>query len=70
MSRVEENEKILQNTTRSFHAKPDEALCLIEGQKLGILMDISKSLAIIADSCIDKDFKELYPKIREVDDGK
>ena len=51
MSRVEENSNVLANTKSIFHGKPDEVLGLIEGQKLGILMDISKSLAIIADSC-------------------
>ena len=50
MSRVEENENMIQSTRRVFNGKPDDVLCQIEGQKLGVLLDISKSLAIIADN--------------------
>lgn len=54
MSRVEENEKMIQNTKRVFNGKPDQVLSLITGQELGVLLDISKSLAIIADCCLDE----------------
>lgn len=54
MSRVEENEKVIQSTKTTFHGKTDDVLCQIKGQELGVLVDISRSLAIIADCCLDK----------------
>ena len=54
MSRVEENEKMIQRTQAVFNGKTDEVLCRIKGQELGVLLDISRSLAIIADCCLDK----------------
>ena len=54
MSRVEENEKMIQRTQAVFNGKTDEVLCRIKGQELGVLLDISQSLAIIADCCLDK----------------
>lgn len=53
MSRVEENESMIQRTKGNFHGKPDDVLCQIMGQELGVLVDISRSLAIIADCCLD-----------------
>lgn len=50
MSRVEENENMIQSTKRVFNGKPDSVLCQIKGQELGVLLDISKSLAVIADA--------------------
>lgn len=65
MNRIEENQEILNKVTSSFSGPPDKVMCNIEGQKLGILMDISKSLAIIADA------NDFYHLIKEViDDGK
>ena len=54
MSRVEENENMIQFTKGRFDGKPDQVLCQIKGQELGVLLDISKSLAILADCCLDK----------------
>ncbi len=54
MSRIDENENMIQTTKRVFNGKPDDVLCQIKGQELGVLLDISKSLAIIADCCLDK----------------
>lgn len=53
MSRVEENENMIQRTQGTFHGKTDDVLCQIKGQELGVLVDISRSLAIIADCCLD-----------------
>ena len=49
MSRVDENEELLDRAKLSFTGNPERVMCDIEAQKLGILMDISKSLAILAD---------------------
>ena len=54
MSRIDENENMIQLTKRVFNGKPDDVLCQIKGQELGVLLDISKSLAIIADCCLDE----------------
>ena len=54
MSRVEENENMIQSTKTTFHGKTDDVLCQIKGQELGVLVDISRSLAVIADCCLDK----------------
>ena len=54
MSRTEENENMIRLTKGSFDGKTDQVLCQIIGQELGVLLDISKSLAIIADCCLDK----------------
>lgn len=54
MSRIEENKKMIQRTKGVFHGKTDDVLCQIKGQELGILADISQSLAVIADCCLDK----------------
>ena len=53
MSRIEENENMIQAAKRVFNGKPDDVLCQIKGQELGVLLDISKSLAMIADCCLD-----------------
>lgn len=50
MSRVEENEKVIQSTKTTFHGKTDDVLCQIKGQELAVLVDISRSLAVIADA--------------------
>lgn len=54
MSRIDENENMIQTTKRVFNGKTDDVLCQIKGQELGVLLDISKSLAIIADCCLDE----------------
>ena len=66
MSRIDENKELLDRATLSFSGPPEKVMCNIEAQKLGILMDISKSLAIIADYC--NDISEFSPW--EGDDGK
>lgn len=50
MSRVEENAEILKKTKNQFNGKPESVMCSMTGEILGILMDISKSLAVIADN--------------------
>ena len=52
MSRIDENKELLDRAKLSFSGKTDQIICDIEAQKLGILMDISKSLAILADHCL------------------
>ena len=54
MSRSEENQELLNRAQLSFTGAPEKVMCNIEAQKLGILMDISKSLAIIADGLNDE----------------
>ena len=68
MSRVEENQELLNRAQLSFTGAPDKVMCNIEAQKLGILMDISKSLAIIADNNSDP-FSKCLVAYEEVDDG-
>ena len=76
MSRVEENQELLNRAQLSFTGAPDKVMCNIEAQKLGILMDISKSLAIIADSKViyhpynSKDILNAFPPKEVIDDGK
>lgn len=74
MSRAEENQELLNRAQLSFTGAPDKVMCNIEAQKLGILMDISKSLAIIADCCLDEWQKNYYSdpfsNYEEGDDGK
>lgn len=74
MSRAEENQELLNRAQLSFTGAPDKVMCNIEAQKLGILMDISKSLAIIADCCLDDWQKNIYSdpfsNYEEGDDGK
>ena len=50
MSRVEENQEVLNRTDMHYAGKFEDVLCKIEASKTGLLMDISKSLAIIADT--------------------
>ena len=54
MSRVEENENMIRSAKTTFHGKTVDVLCQIKGQELGVLVDISRSLAVIADCCLDK----------------
>lgn len=54
MSRIDENKELLDRAKLSFSGPTDKVMCDIEAQKLGILMDISKSLAILADCCLDE----------------
>lgn len=60
MSRVQENSEIISKVKSAFSGTPEQVMCGIEAQKLGLLADISKSLAVIADSLNNK----------EIDDGK
>lgn len=62
MSRVDENQELLNRAQLSFTGAPEKVMCNIEAQKLGILMDISKSLAIIADANV------IYKPIRDPKD--
>lgn len=66
MSRVEENEKFVANVPESFSGSTDQVLMREYAAILGALVDISKSLAIIADYC--NDISEFSPW--EGDDGK
>lgn len=50
MSRVEENAEVLKKTKGRFSGKAEDVMCSMTGEILGILMDISKSLAVIADN--------------------
>ena len=50
MTRLEENQNTLNSTDIHYDGRFEEVLCKIESNKLGILMDISKSLAMIADN--------------------
>ena len=77
MSRIDENKELLDRAKLSFSGKTDQIICDIEAQKLGILMDISKSLAIIADANIvyhpirdPKDLFNAFPPKEVIDDGK
>ena len=70
MSRADENQELLNRVQLSFTGAPDKVMCNIEAQKLGILMDISKSLAIIADCCLDDWQKNNYYWEKEENDGK
>lgn len=53
MSRVQENEKVLNNIKTRYTGSTEQVMCLIETNKLGILSDISRSLAIIADALVE-----------------
>lgn len=77
MSRIDENKELLDRATLSFSGPPEKVMCSIEAQKLGILMDISKSLAIMADANIvyhpirdPKDLFNAFPPKEVIDDGK
>ena len=74
MGRIQENEELLKQATLSFSGPPDKVICSIEAQKLGILMDISKSLAIMADCCLDEwqknNYSDPFSNYEEGDDGK
>ena len=74
MSRADENQELLNRAQLSFTGAPDKVMCNIEAQKLGILMDISKSLAIIADCCLDdwqkNNYSDPFSNYEEGDDGK
>lgn len=76
MSRAEENQELLNRAQLSFTGAPDKVMCNIEAQKLGILMDISKSLAVLADCCLDdwqkrnNDNDDPFSNYEEGDDGK
>ncbi len=50
MSRVEENQGLINLVDVHYNGKFEEVLCKIESSKVGLLMDISKSLAVIADT--------------------
>lgn len=63
MSRVEENANMIQSTKTTFHGKTDDVLCQIKGQELGVLLDISKSLAVIADVQLEYLHSETEPPI-------
>lgn len=74
MSRIQENKELLNRAQLSFSGPPEKVMCNIEAQKLGILMDISKSLAILADCCLDDWQKNNYSddqfsNYEESDDG-
>lgn len=68
MSRVDENQELLNRAQQSFTGTPDKVMCNIEAQKLGILMDISKSLAIIADGLNSDPFSKCLVAYEEEDD--
>ena len=74
MSRINENKELLDRAKLSFSGKTDQIICDIEAQKLGILMDISKSLAILADHCLDEwqknNYSDPFSNYEEGDDGK
>lgn len=75
MSRVDENQELLNRAQLSFTGAPEKVMCNIEAQKLGILMDISKSLAILADCFLDKwqqknNSNDTFSNYKEADDGK
>ena len=70
MSRIDENQELLNRATLSFSGPPEKVMCNIEAQKLGILMDISKSLAFFADCCLDEWQKKNNSNDKEGDDGK
>ena len=67
MSRVEENENMIQATKRVFNGKPDDVLCQIKGQELGVLLDISKSLAVIADAEMEFLHSETEPPMNPME---
>lgn len=69
MSRIDENKELLDRAQLSFSGPPEKVMCGIEAQKLGILMDISKSLAILADGLND-DYSDPFSNYKEGDDGK
>lgn len=76
MSRIQENEELLKQATLSFSGPPEKVMCNIEAQKLGILMDISKSLAIIADANVvyhpitdPRELFNAFPPKEVIDDG-
>ncbi len=58
MSRVEENEKFVANVPESFSGSSDQVMMKEYAAILGTLVDISKSLAIIADCAIKLDYEE------------
>lgn len=49
MSRKEENETMIKNLSTTFSGTKDEGMMFLLGTISAILIDISKSLAIIAD---------------------
>lgn len=78
MSRVEENLEMIKHTKGRFSGNCDQVMCSMMGEILGVLLDISKSLAIIADTQLEylhsetepPIFPEVIPVIKEEDDGK
>lgn len=69
MSRIQENEELLNRAQLSFTGAPEKVMCNIEAQKLGILMDISKSLAVMADGLNSDPFSKCLVAYEESDDG-
>lgn len=49
MTRKEENEKLIENLSTSFNGTLEEGKLFVLGNIFTILVDISKSLAVIAD---------------------
>lgn len=66
MTRLEENQNTLNSTDIHYTGRFEDVLCKIESNKLGILMDISKSLAMIADT-LSRDTLLVKTEVR--DDG-
>ena len=52
MTRLEENTEVIEFSTKILEAFPNEMQ--MNGVKIGVLADISKSLAIIADAMTEK----------------
>lgn len=70
MNRIKENQELLDRAKLSFTGNPERVMCDIEAQKLGILMDISKSLAILADGFNSDPFSKCLVAYEDGDDGK
>lgn len=52
MTRLEENTAVIEFTTKFLEISPGESR--MEGLKLAVIADISKSLAVIADAITEK----------------
>lgn len=55
MSRVEDNQVILDGTPTSYNGQVDKVQTQIMANQIGILMDISKSLAVIVDALTEEE---------------
>lgn len=53
MSRIDENQQLIDNTKMSYTGDVAKVQAQIMANQIGILIDISKSLAVIADCCLD-----------------